>query len=80
MRGGILADGMGLGKTLTMITSIVATLGLAADFAAGNHSSSDPASPPVMPAKSTLVIVPSTREFSRVNLFVTKEAEDVQCY
>ncbi|RYP47846.1 hypothetical protein DL768_006163 [Monosporascus sp. mg162] len=33
IRGGILADGMGLGKTLTMITGIVASLALAEEFA-----------------------------------------------
>lgn len=75
MRGGILADGMGLGKTLTMITSIVATLDSAAFFAASIHSSDDPTNSPVIPVKSTLVIVPSTCQFPYIFLLLSEGAK-----
>ncbi|KAK3321503.1 SNF2 family N-terminal domain-containing protein [Cercophora scortea] len=56
--GGILADGMGLGKTLTMIASIVASLARAEHFCARRtEGNGKPNRPPV---KATLVIVPST--------------------
>ncbi|KAK3342074.1 SNF2 family N-terminal domain-containing protein [Lasiosphaeria hispida] len=59
--GGILADGMGLGKTLTMIASIVATLPHAEKFVIGespddNHEN---LMLHLSPSRSTLVIVPS---------------------
>ncbi|KAK3377269.1 SNF2 family N-terminal domain-containing protein [Lasiosphaeria ovina] len=56
--GGIVADGMGLGKTLTMIASIVATLPGADEFATRGPSSGDSRAP-LTPVKATLVIVPS---------------------
>lgn len=58
---------MGLGKTLTMITSIVSSLTQAEDFAAGNLSDIKAAKASRIPVKSTLVIVPSTCEFSYNN-------------
>ena len=60
MLGGILADGMGLGKTLTMIASIVASLSRAEDFATRKLSNNGEAQTSTIPVKSTLVIVPST--------------------
>jgi len=63
MLGGIIADGMGLGKTLTMIASIVANLPRADEFETrgasdGNSQTSLP------PIKTTLVIVPSVCKFA----------------
>lgn len=60
MLGGILADGMGLGKTLTMITGILASLAQADEFAKSNHLNNKIAEASKIPVKSTLVIVPST--------------------
>ncbi|PYH65798.1 DEAD/DEAH box helicase [Aspergillus vadensis CBS 113365] len=58
--GGIIADTMGLGKTLTMLSAIVLSLEKATDFMQytgrcleGDHCA--------IPTKTTLVIVPSTR-------------------
>lgn len=60
--GGIIADTMGLGKTLTMLSAIVLSLEKATDFMQytgrcleGDHCA--------IPTKTTLVIVPSTRMF-----------------
>lgn len=65
--GGIIADTMGLGKTFTMLSAIVLSLEEAAEFMQstdrcfeGNHC--------VIPTKSTLVIVPSTRMFPSYNV------------
>jgi hypothetical protein len=62
MLGGIIADGMGLGKTLTMIASVVASLPRADEFEARGapDGSSTIRLPPV---KATLVIVPSVCKF-----------------
>jgi hypothetical protein len=58
MLGGIIADGMGLGKTLTMIASVVANLPRADEpEARGAPNGSLP------PVKATLVIVPSVCKF-----------------
>ncbi|KAK3294356.1 SNF2 family N-terminal domain-containing protein [Chaetomium fimeti] len=56
--GGIVADGMGLGKTLTMIASIVATLPRANEFATGDLPKGD-VKTNLTPVKATLVVVPS---------------------
>ncbi|KAI0438617.1 SNF2 family N-terminal domain-containing protein [Xylaria telfairii] len=53
--GGILADGMGLGKTLSMIACIVSSLAYSEEFA--NSSTKD--SQRTAPVASTLVILPS---------------------
>lgn len=67
MLGGILADGMGLGKTLTMVTGIVAGLAQAEEFAnKRNISNIEAAKGSMIPVKSTLVIVPSTCWFSHI--------------
>ncbi|KAI9148085.1 DNA repair protein RAD5B [Paramyrothecium foliicola] len=57
--GGILADGMGLGKTLTMIASIVTSLIRAEGFSktVPNYPANGAA---LVPVQSTLIIVPST--------------------
>jgi SNF2 family DNA or RNA helicase len=59
--GGIIADSMGLGKTLTMISAILFSMGDAEKFmlSTGRAVNEDGF---VTPTKSTLVIVPSTRE------------------
>lgn len=62
MLGGIIADGMGLGKTLTMIANIVASLSHADKFAASGVTTSRLRD--LTPVKATLVIVPSVRELS----------------
>jgi len=59
MLGGIVADGMGLGKTLTMIASIVANLGRADEFTTDGGLFNIEGKTPLMPVKATLVIVPS---------------------
>ena len=63
--GGILADGMGLGKTLTMISTIVRTAEAARLFAENDGDVSETKSDEVrrVASRSTLVIVPSPREF-----------------
>ncbi|KFA52196.1 hypothetical protein S40293_00600 [Stachybotrys chartarum IBT 40293] len=57
IRGGILADGMGLGKTLTMIASIVGSLARAERFP--NSQNLSGSNETLIPIKSTLVVVPS---------------------
>ena len=59
MQGGILADGMGLGKTLTMIASIVASLHRAEEHGKARPLWRKEANASVTPVKSTLVILPS---------------------
>ncbi|KAK2762331.1 hypothetical protein FQN54_001341 [Arachnomyces sp. PD_36] len=59
MLGGILADGMGLGKTLTMIASIVASISSAEESRAEVEQSDREVKTPLIPVRSTLVIVPS---------------------
>ncbi|KAH0563507.1 hypothetical protein GP486_001928 [Trichoglossum hirsutum] len=57
--GGILADDMGLGKSLTMLSAIVGSLARANEYARqGSMSAGHPGEPP-RAAKSTLIIVPS---------------------
>lgn len=64
MLGGILADGMGLGKTLTMIASIVASLSRIEEFAMGKLLNDEEARMSLTPVISTLVIVPSVCQYS----------------
>ncbi|PGH01880.1 hypothetical protein AJ80_08952 [Polytolypa hystricis UAMH7299] len=60
MLGGILADGMGLGKTLTMIASIVATISRVEEPSMEKlHLNDKEANMSLTPTRSTLVIVPS---------------------
>ena len=75
MLGGILADGMGLGKTLTMIASIVASLPRVEEFAMGKLLNDEGAKISLTPVKSTLVIVPSVRQYasSQRRAMVAKE-------
>lgn len=58
-RGGILADDMGLGKSLIMISAIIGSLSSALDYAVSLTSKPGEGSEVVLAAKSTLVILPS---------------------
>lgn len=65
MLGGILADGMGVGKTLIMIASIVAGLSRLTDISREESSSNREAgNVPLTTVSSTLVIVPSLSEYA----------------
>lgn len=59
-KGGLLADEMGLGKTLSMLTAIASTIEEAQShaFSLEDH----PLTSTALPTRTTLVIVPSTRE------------------
>jgi SNF2 family DNA or RNA helicase len=57
-RGGILADVMGLGKTLTMLSTIVSTLDMSRQYPVS--FTPDEA---VRRSKATLIVVSSTRKF-----------------
>jgi SWI/SNF-related matrix-associated actin-dependent regulator of chromatin subfamily A3 len=59
MPGGILADGMGLGKTLTMIASIIASIPQLEQSDMAKAPPKDANMMASTPVKSTLVIVPS---------------------
>lgn len=62
MCGGLLADGMGLGKTLAMVACIVASLHMSGS--PGNKSLNDQElKPSLTPVTSTLVIVPADRQY-----------------
>ena len=61
--GGILADDMGLGKTLSILAVIVASLRPALDFAISGTRGVSGQWQNLVPAKATLVIVPSARKF-----------------
>lgn len=66
--GGIFADVMGLGKTLTTLVSILRSSEDASKFArAGTGLAGE-----IMPTKATLVVVPSVREFERLSNISTK--------
>lgn len=64
--GGILADAMGVGKTLTMIASIVSSLEKASQFAAVQEPNTslarDSETSQIHSVSSTLILVPSARE------------------
>jgi SNF2 family DNA or RNA helicase len=61
--GGILADDMGLGKSLAMLCAIIGSLDRASEFAGPIYHVGPPVKGPKA-AKSTLIIVPSARECS----------------
>ena len=63
MLGGILADDMGLGKSLTMIVTIVMTMANAENFVQGRLGAHYTAKNSKIPIKSTLIIVPSACMF-----------------
>ena len=62
--GGIIADDMGLGKSLTVLSAIMSTLDFARSFGEANGSSySRDHNSQGFRSKSTLIVVPSTCEF-----------------
>jgi len=65
--GGILADAMGLGKTLTMISAIVSTLNEAARFSAGSDHDVIENKEAEFRTRATLVVVTSMRKFPVAN-------------
>jgi len=58
-RGGILADDMGLGKSLTMISVIVSSLDRALEYAVANTHGIQDLHRRIVPSKATLIVVPS---------------------
>ena len=60
--GGILADEMGPGKSLTMLAAIITSLHNASNYAASRNLQPDNNGSLAIAAKSTLVIVPSARK------------------
>ncbi|KAJ5020759.1 SNF2 family N-terminal domain-containing protein [Bipolaris maydis] len=59
-RGGILADDMGLGKSLTMLSAIAKTLQDAESFASASTANATGSSTVRKPSRATLIVVPST--------------------
>ena len=57
--GGILADDMGHGKSLMMLSAIAGSLGAAFHYAASMTSAPCQTTEPVIAARSTLLVVPS---------------------
>jgi SWI/SNF-related matrix-associated actin-dependent regulator of chromatin subfamily A3 len=66
MFGGILADDMGLGKSLSMIATIVATLLNAKQFAEARSQTCLTVDTSKIRVKSTLIVVPSARTYLRL--------------
>ncbi|KAF4300775.1 hypothetical protein GTA08_BOTSDO07089 [Botryosphaeria dothidea] len=64
--GGILADEMGLGKSLTLLARIVTSLCHANEFVGPDGIGLPPDSEGIVSAKSTLLVVPSAREFPSI--------------
>lgn len=65
LHGGIDADVMGLGKTLTMLSAIVCTLRGATDFVDSSNEVEKP-----LKSRATLVVVSSHRESHVVDFTV----------
>lgn len=63
--GGVLADDMGLGKSLIMLSAIAGSLDPALTYAKTLTSAPGSTDDPVIAAKSTLLVVPSTCKFVR---------------
>lgn len=61
--GGVLADDMGLGKSLIMLSAIAGSLDPALTYAKTLTSAPGSTDDPVIAAKSTLLVVPSTCKF-----------------
>lgn len=62
--GGMLADDMGLGKTLSTLALIVGSKARAVEFALNSTRTSFESWLDNVPAKCTLVVVPSARKFT----------------
>ena len=63
-KGGILADDMGLGKSLVMISTIAGSLERAHTFSTSEKNSLVPGNRPVVASKATLIIAPSPCMFA----------------
>lgn len=61
-RGGIIANGMGLGKTLTMLAAIFASLTRAKESVVMNSVGLAGSQVGIVPSKGTSVVVPSAFE------------------
>jgi SWI/SNF-related matrix-associated actin-dependent regulator of chromatin subfamily A3 len=59
-RGGIIADDMGLGKSLVILSAIANTLSDAAEFTSAWKHDSATLSNSQTPSRATLILVPST--------------------
>ncbi|KAI9666217.1 MAG: hypothetical protein M1821_004152 [Bathelium mastoideum] len=57
--GGILADDIGLGKTLTVLATILSSIPSAVEFAVGAFDKGFAENSGLIPSKTTLIIVPS---------------------
>lgn len=66
--GGILADDMGLGKSLVILSTIAKSMEQALSFASVNKASPPRESLKGPPSKATLVVVPSSREYTELLL------------
>lgn len=67
--GGILADAMGLGKTLTMLTAILCSKQLKDPYPSYTTSGSGKREP--KRSNSTLVVLPSRRKLARLHYVLT---------
>lgn len=62
MGGGILADEMGMGKSLTVIAHVASTLDRAHNWAHLANLRDEDSSNEAISSRSTLIVVPSMRE------------------
>lgn len=73
--GGLIADVMGIGKTLTMLTSILHTANKAQDFSYFGHTVPGAETESLL-TKATLVVVPSVRKCSGYKINQGQQAKD----
>lgn len=73
--GGLIADVMGIGKTLTMLTSILHSANKARDFSYFGHSLPVSETQTLL-TKATLVIVPSVRKSESFDITRDEQAKD----
>lgn len=62
-RGGIIADDMGLGKSLVMLSAIARSLNEAATFACAHKNGLAEPPRPQIASRATLILVPSTSTY-----------------
>lgn len=63
-RGGIIADDMGLGKSLTILSVIAKSLPDASEFVSNWNPEADEQSQVTLSSRATLVVVPSTSDYA----------------
>lgn len=73
--GGLVADVMGLGKTLTTLVSILRSTEKAVEFGHFNYQMRSVGGK-TAPTKATLVVVPSARKCMRSHLGIEKEKKE----